>query len=141
MADGPRLAIVGSRALEGYVGLREEVQLIIGAYQPSKVVTGYNTTTGSPLGVDKMAYQVATEWGIPVALFPVEPAQAGKVAFAIAAYDRNQKIVDACDAVVAIMVPGGSRGTMDTVKKAHRAGKRVQILYLAPDGSGTLVEG
>lgn len=138
MSEPLRLAIVGSRSLEGFPDLDDTIRLIIFSYQPTQVVTGYDEKKDRPVGVDKAAFQMAKEAGIPVQTFVPEPEGPARWQFARAANARNQKIVDNCDALVAIMVPEGSPGTLDSIQRAHKAGKRVQVLTLGEGETGTL---
>ena len=109
-----RIAIVGSRhfADPGRVG--EYVK---------SLPAGASIVTGSASGVDAAATRAAREKGVPVQVLPAsfeELADAGKSAA------RNQRLVDACDVLVAFW-DGASRGTRATVDRALDAGKEVHV--------------
>ena len=78
--------------------------------------------TGGARGVDTWAETAARQKGLAVELFIPEWDKLGRGAGMI----RNQKIVDACDRLVAFW-DGKSRGTKDSIEKARRAGKQVDI--------------
>jgi nucleoside 2-deoxyribosyltransferase len=42
-------------------------------------------------------------------------------------YARNQRIVDASDFIVAFVAPDRTGGTVDTIRRAVRAGKPVEV--------------
>ena len=126
MSDKPVLAIVGSRKLEGHPDLETTIALILDAYDPSKVVSG-----GAP-GVDTAAVRVAKSWGIPTDEKKPQPTKAGKAEYRRSCFARNTLIAQAADVVVGIMLPGGTGGTMDTIRKAERLGKQVQSVFLDP---------
>jgi hypothetical protein len=44
-----------------------------------------------------------------------------------ATYARNQAIVDASDRIIAFVAPDRAGGTEDTVRRAERAGKPVEL--------------
>lgn len=118
------LAIVGSRKLEGHPDLETQIALILDAYDPSKVISG------GARGVDTAAVTVAEAWGIPTDEKKPQPTKGGKSEYRRACFARNTLIAEAADVVVGIMVEGGSTGTQDTLDKATRLGKRVQIIFL-----------
>jgi len=79
--------------------------------------------TGSASGVDAAATKAAREKGIPVQVIPAsfeELADAGRSAA------RNQRLVDACDVLVAFW-DGTSKGTRATVERALDTGKEVHV--------------
>jgi len=84
---------------------------------------GASVVTGSASGVDAAATRAAREKGIPVRVMPAsfeELADAGKAAA------RNQRLVDACDVLVAFW-DGSSTGTRATVERALDSGKEVHV--------------
>jgi predicted Rossmann fold nucleotide-binding protein DprA/Smf involved in DNA uptake len=79
--------------------------------------------TGSASGVDAAATKAAREKGIPVQVISAsfeELTDAGKAAV------RNQRLVDACDVLVAFW-DGASKGTRATVERALDSGKEVHV--------------
>jgi len=79
--------------------------------------------TGSASGVDAAATKAAREKGIPV---QVIPASFEELADPSRSAARNQRLVDACDVLVAFW-DGASRGTRTTVERALDAGKEVHV--------------
>jgi predicted Rossmann fold nucleotide-binding protein DprA/Smf involved in DNA uptake len=109
-----RIAIVGSRRFA----------------ETSRVVDYVNSLpprasilTGSASGVDAAATKAAREKGIAVQVMPAsfeELSDPGKAA------QRNQKLIDACDVLVAFW-DGSSKGTRTTVDRALDSGKEVHV--------------
>jgi len=79
--------------------------------------------TGSASGVDAAATKAAREKGIPV---QVIPASFDELADASRSAARNQRLVDACDVLVAFW-DGSSKGTRATVERALDSGKEVHV--------------
>ena len=79
--------------------------------------------TGSSSGVDAAATRAARERGIPV---QVMPASFEELADASKSAARNQRLVDACDVLVAFW-DGSSKGTRATVDRALDSGKEVHV--------------
>ena len=79
--------------------------------------------TGSASGVDAAATKAARENGIAV---QVMPASFEEMADASKAAARNQRLVDACDVLVAFW-DGSSKGTRATVERALDSGKEVHV--------------
>lgn len=84
---------------------------------------GASIITGSASGVDAAATRAAREKGIPV---QVLPASFDELADATKAAERNQRLVDACDVLVAFW-DGASKGTRSTVDRALDSGKEVHV--------------
>jgi len=123
--NAPALAIVGSRMLEGHPRLNATIRDVLLTYRPRKVISG------GARGVDRAAAEIAEARGIPTQVFRPWPKAQGRQAFAIAASERNQQIVDAADLVVAIIGDGKSNGTRDTLRRAARSGVPTQTIRLA----------
>ena len=83
--------------------------------------------SGGCQGPDALAIGFAKLWHLGYTVFPANWDVYGKAAGPV----RNSRIVAFADAVVAFH-DGTSRGTADTIAKAKKAGKAVQIYY--PDG-------
>lgn len=83
--------------------------------------------TGSASGVDAAATRTARAKGIPV---QVMPASFDETADPSKAAARNQRLIDACDVLVAFW-DGNSKGTRATVERALDSGKEVHV-YVSP---------
>jgi hypothetical protein len=79
--------------------------------------------TGSASGVDAAATRAARAKGIPVQVMPASFEEASDASKAAA---RNQRLIDACDVLVAFW-DGSSKGTRATVDRALDSGKEVHI--------------
>ena len=109
-----RVAIVGSRH---YAEPGRVADYVMSLPPRASIITG------SASGVDAAATKAAREKGIPVQVMPAsfdELADAGKSAA------RNQRLVDACDVLVAFW-DGSSRGTRTTGERALDSGKEVHV--------------
>lgn len=109
-----RVAIVGSRRF----------------FEPSRVTDYVNALpprasviTGSASGVDAAATKAARAKGIAV---QVIAASFDELADASRSAARNQRLVDACDVLVAFW-DGSSKGTRATVERALDSGKEVHV--------------
>ena len=109
-----KVAIVGSRHFAAPDRVVEYVQSL-----PPRA----SILTGSASGVDAAATKAAREKGIPV---QVMPASFEELADASKAAARNQRLVDACDVLVAFW-DGASKGTRATVERALDSGKEVHV--------------
>ena len=109
-----RVAIVGSRHFSDQVRVIDYVKSL-----PPRA----SIITGSASGVDAAATKAAREKGIPV---QVIPASFDELADASKSAARNQRLVDACDVLVAFW-DGSSKGTRSTVERALDSGKEVQV--------------
>lgn len=79
--------------------------------------------TGSASGVDAAATKAARARGLGV---QVMPASFDEMADPSRSAARNQKLVDACDVLVAFW-DGASKGTRTTIERALDAGKEVHV--------------
>jgi hypothetical protein len=114
-----RVAVVGSRRRLD----REAVVAAVRALQPGAVIV-----SGGCEGPDQWAAAAARSQGLPV----VEhlPDTAGcrqRFEFTRAYYGRNQKVVDDCDQVIAFVAADRKGGTEDTIRRARKAGKPVDV--------------
>ena len=109
-----RVAIVGSRHFPEPERVAEYIR---------SLPTRASIITGSASGVDAAATRAARDKGIPV---QVIPASFEEVADASKSAARNQRLVDACDVLVAFW-DGASRGTRTTVERALDSGKEVHV--------------
>ena len=109
-----RVAIVGSRRFTEPERVTEYVNSL-----PARA----SIITGSASGVDAAATKAARAKGIPV---QVLPASFDELADASKSVARNQRLVDACDVLVAFW-DGASKGTRATVDRALDSGKEVHV--------------
>jgi len=109
-----RVAIVGSRHFPEPERVAEYIRSL-----PARA----SIITGSASGVDAEATKAARDRGIPI---PVIPASFEEVADASKSAARNQRLVDACDVLVAFW-DGASKGTRTTVERALDSGKEVHV--------------
>jgi NADP-dependent 3-hydroxy acid dehydrogenase YdfG len=109
-----KVAIVGSRHFVEPARVAEYVKSL-----PPRA----SVITGSASGVDAAATKAAREKGIPV---QVVPASFEELSDASKAAARNQRLVDACDVLVAFW-DGTSKGTRATVERALDSGKEVHV--------------
>lgn len=112
-----RFAIVGSRHFSDPLRVVEYVK---GLPPRASIITG------SASGVDAAATKAAREKGIPV---QVIPASFEEMADATKSAARNQRLVDACDVLVAFW-DGTSKGTRTTVERALDSGKEVHVYVM-----------
>jgi hypothetical protein len=109
-----RVAIVGSRHFAEPDRVTEYVNSL-----PARA----SIITGSASGVDAAATRAARAKGIPVQVMPASFEEASDASKAAA---RNQRLIDACDVLVAFW-DGSSKGTRATVDRALDSGKEVHI--------------
>jgi predicted Rossmann fold nucleotide-binding protein DprA/Smf involved in DNA uptake len=109
-----RIAIIGSR----HFAARDRVTDYV-----KSLPRGSSVITGSASGVDAAVTQVARELGLPV---QVLAASFDELADPAKANARNQRLVDACDVLVAFW-DGASKGTRATVERALESGKEVHV--------------
>jgi len=113
-----RVAIVGSRHFSEPDRVTEYVNGL-----PARA----SIITGSASGVDAAATKAARARGLGV---QVMPASFDEMADASRSAARNQRLVDACDVLVAFW-DGTSKGTRTTVERALDSGKEVHV-FVAP---------
>ena len=109
-----KVAIVGSRHFSQLQRVNEYV---------SSLTRGASIITGSASGVDAAATRAARAKGIPL---QVLPAAFDELADASKSAARNQRLIDACDVLVAFW-DGSSKGTRSTVDRALDSGKEVHV--------------
>jgi predicted Rossmann fold nucleotide-binding protein DprA/Smf involved in DNA uptake len=109
-----KIAIVGSRHFSEPNRVSDYV---------SALPRGASIITGSASGVDAAATKTARAKGIPV---QVIPASFDELADASRSAARNQRLIDACDVLVAFW-DGASKGTRNTVERALDSGKEVHV--------------
>ena len=109
-----RVAIVGSRHFADPDRVTDYVK---------GLPAGSSIITGSASGVDAAATKAARTRGLAV---QVMPASFDEVSDPSRSAARNQRLVDACDVLVAFW-DGASKGTRTTVERALDAGKEVHV--------------
>ncbi|MDQ6880319.1 MAG: DNA-processing protein DprA [Candidatus Dormibacteraeota bacterium] len=109
-----RVAIVGSRHFSEPDRVADYVNAL---------PHGASIITGSASGVDAAATKTARSKGIAI---QVIPASFDELADPSKSAARNQRLVDACDILVAFW-DGSSKGTRNTVDRALDSGKEVHI--------------
>lgn len=110
-----KIAIVGSRDFARL----DLVTAYIEALPMDTVVV-----SGGARGVDSVAVEAAERRGLVTVTYPADWDAYGKGA----GFIRNQLIVDQADKVVAFW-DGKSKGTRDTMRKAHNVDK-LKVVYL-----------
>jgi hypothetical protein len=109
-----RVIIAGSRSVELDVLLMDEVVRASG-FVVDRVVCGLAR------GMDTSGLRWAEHHGIAVDRFPADWKKHGRSA----GYKRNVEMSEHADALIAVMCPGGSRGTQHMIDIARR--KRLQV--------------
>lgn len=115
-----KIAVVGSRNYPDLAFVRKQVARLKQTYGRAWIVSG------GARGVDAVAEQAARTLCLPVLIFTADWSQ-GKGA----GFTRNAEIIEHADIVVAFW-DGHSRGTLDTISKARKAGKHTSVF--GPDG-------
>lgn len=108
-----KLAIVGSRSFNDYEMLKKHVD-------PTNIVA---IVSGGARGADTLAEQFAREHNLQMIVFKPDYVTHGRAA----AFIRNSAIIEASDAVIAFW-DGSSTGTLDSIKKARKMGKPVNVI-------------
>ncbi len=121
-----RVAIVGSRRFSE----PDRVTDYVNALPPRASII-----TGSASGVDAAATRAARAKGIAV---QVMPAAFDELADARKSAARNQRLIDACDVLVAFW-DGTSKGTRNTVERALDSGKEVHV-FIGASVAGTAAD-
>jgi hypothetical protein len=109
-----RVAIVGSR----HFGEPDRVTEYINGLPPRASII-----TGGASGVDAAVTKAARTRGLPVQVMPASFDEMGDATRSAA---RNQRLIDACDVLVAFW-DGASEGTRVTVERALDSGKEVHV--------------
>jgi hypothetical protein len=124
-----KVAIVGSRGfakmdvVRAYVsGLPAGTIIVSGAGKQKR-----DSVPREKWGVDEHAEDEALRCGLAVTSYPAKWKRADGTINKGAGFARNGLIAAEADRVVAFW-DGSSRGTKDTIDKARKAGKRVEIV-------------
>lgn len=114
-----KIAVIGSRRRLD----RDSVVAFVNGLAPEVVVI-----SGACRGPDRWAVEAAKARGLATEEF--EPDLVGckqRHDFTKRYYERNQRVIDACDSVVAFVASDRKGGTEDTIKRARAAGKPVDV--------------
>lgn len=114
-----RVAVIGSRGYPHERLVRRFVETLA-RKDPETILV-----SGGARGVDHWAEDEARHRGLKVEIYPADWENLGRGA----GFARNTTIVENSDVVVAFW-DGKSRGTLDSIKKARQAGKRLYVLGL-----------
>jgi hypothetical protein len=114
-----RVAIVGSRRRTD----RTAVEAVVAELGADDIVV-----SGGCRGPDSWALEAAAARGLGTALhLPDLSDVKNRGAAARRHHQRNQRVIDDCDRVIAFVAPDRKGGTEDTIRRAERAGKPVEI--------------
>jgi hypothetical protein len=114
-----RVAIIGSRSRQDRGAIDDAVR---------DLDRGTVLVSGGCEGPDKWAADAARRAGMAVVEhLPDTSGCQQRFEYTKAFYARNQKIIDNCDRLIAFVAPGRKGGTEDTIKRARKAGKPVDI--------------
>lgn len=117
-----KIAVVGSRSFQDYA--------LLCAHVPEEAT---EIISGGAKGADTLAERYADEHGLPKQIFLPRFKTDPSVGYHPSHYHiRNRQIVDAADAVLAFMPPGGSRGTQSALGHAEKTGKPYRIVHFSP---------
>jgi hypothetical protein len=114
-----RVGIVGSRH---FPELERVAEYVLSLPATASLVTG------SASGVDAEATRAARERGLPVRVLGASFEEAAAAGPAV---ERNQRLVSACDVLVAFW-DGSSPGTRGTVERALDSGREVHVFLPGP---------
>jgi hypothetical protein len=126
-----KLGVVGSRRRndpEAYNAVKAELIRIMDEYPVDEefvLVSG-----GCSRGADSFVKQLSTELGLPEPIEHLPLHSKGSPYWEVvrALKQRNTKIADDCDILVATPAPDRSGGTEDTINKATRFNKEVRLV-------------
>lgn len=121
------LGIVGSRALEGNLRAYTVIHEYISALRPDQIVSG------GARGIDNMSVEVALGMGYDeddITIHLPKPRSQARADVIASYFARNTLIVEDSTDLLAIMVRGGSSGTMDTVRKAQAKPISAFVIYV-----------
>ncbi len=117
-----RIGIVGSRH---FTELERVEAYVVGLSAPASLVTG------SASGVDALVARIGRERGLPVRVVAAGFEDVGDERLAA---ERNQRLIDACDLLVAFW-DGSSKGTRMTIDRALDMGREVHVFVPAREAA------
>ena len=114
-----KLGIVGSRRRNSPRDKRL-LKKRIEALRPELIISG-----GCPRGADRFAEELARELNIPIKIYYPEQVSPEAPYFVRvkAYYDRNQKIAEESDYLIALVAKDRKGGTEDTITRFRKLGK------------------
>jgi hypothetical protein len=107
-----KVAVIGSRTFNDYESVKDKLDSI------SDITL---IVSGGAMGADTLGERYARENGISTVIFKPDWSKGRGAGFL-----RNTDIINEADIVVAFW-DGKSRGTLDSIKKAEKQGKKVLI--------------
>ena len=112
----------------GIVGSRTYPQLDMVEFLIKEFPQGITVISGGAVGVDSKAVETAKKAGLDVLEYlPVKEGLTERYEFTKAFYERNQRIVDDSDIIIAFTEKDNG-GTWDTIKRARLAQKPVKVI-------------
>lgn len=129
-----KIALVGSRSYVNKERIKQVIEKYVSYYDNPIFVSG-----GARSGADLLAKEIVLELGLQYQEFPpkhfchnkycVMPSEQYNKAYHVSNFfERNTQIAEYVDCVNAFIVEGvPAKGTMDTVGKAEKLGKKVMI--------------
>ena len=129
------IAIVGSRDLWPTPEVVAVVAAAIAAY-PGPVGVRAGAATGVASGVEQAAVKLCEKWGKTCLQFQPEPGAGRK-----AVYERDYRLVEHADRVIAFFAPGNemSGGTGHVVESALARGVEVEAYTIDEEGDVKLI--
>ena len=119
-----KVAVVGSRDPND----QEFIYNTLNQLKDTGQIRFDEVVSGGARGTDYYAGLWAIDHNIPFKAFLPDR----EIGFPAALFARNTSIVERSEAVVAFFDDKPTQGTMDTVKKAQKAGKLVLVYYKNP---------
>lgn len=113
-----RTIIAGSRSIRDYGVIERAIEL--SGFTISVVISG------TARGVDVLGERWARENGIPIEQFRPDWDVYGAAAGPI----RNKQMAERGEALIAVMEPGGTVGTLDMVKQAKKRNLPTFVYYI-----------
>jgi hypothetical protein len=114
-----RVGMVGSRRRTD----RETIEAAV-----YRLPLGTVVVTGAARGPDRWAEQAARTRGFEVVIYRPDLHEVrARWQATERFYTRNQRIVDDSDRIIAFVAPERTGGTEDTIRRALRAGKPVEL--------------
>lgn len=108
-----KVAVIGSRTFNNYESVKDKLDSISGI---TLIVSG------GAMGADTLGERYARENDIPIRVYKPDWTKGRGAGFL-----RNTDIINDADIVVAFW-DGKSRGTLDSIAKAEKQGKKVLII-------------
>lgn len=114
------IGIVGSRRRDTDADFMLLMAKFVELFQPGDTLV----SGGCPKGGDRFAEEIAKAKGFSITIHYPNWSEEG----ISAGFQRNTKIVEQCDVLIAIVADDRKGGTEDSVKKAQKLGKPVILV-------------